>query len=408
MVVDVALSDLDDQSTRLRRVADLLWPPEDHDRQVTRHRGAAAGDYLVLPRASRPRLLVPAEPSAARASIEHSSTGSSPRARRVRQLAAVAAGAGLHRFLPLDHLQVRPTTGDDRSFLAHVADVSGLPVTWLALRLGAARPNQKPVVLLGTAGSNRPLAFAKIAWNPLTSHLVAHEGATLDGDGIPRGGVVRAPALHHHGSWQDHPLIVIEALPVPSTSTSVSDRRIVEVMADVAGTGPQDADVPLAGWVDRHLAERVAPHQARRGHDRLAGAVERLRDDDGDTGLATGSWHGDFRPWNMAADADRVLLWDWERHAHHRPVGLDAIHLHFPIPSPDDDPAAFRARADTGAAASAVLLPGLGVDPANRRVLRALHTVELVLREFDDVAVQADMTRPHHLDHLLTYLESLT
>jgi hypothetical protein len=46
----------------------------------------------------------------------------------------------------------------------------------------------------------------------------------------------------------------------------------------------------------------------------------------GHVALRLGSWHGDWTPWNMAADGSRLLLWDWEHFEVGVPAGFDAVH----------------------------------------------------------------------------------
>ena len=56
------------------------------------------------------------------------------------------------------------------------------------------------------------------------------------------------------------------------------------------------------------------------------GCIDRLCATAGDLEWRTGSWHGDWTPWNMARSGQRVLLWDWERFETDVPIGLDRCH----------------------------------------------------------------------------------
>jgi hypothetical protein len=46
-------------------------------------------------------------------------------------------------------------------------------------------------------------------------------------------------------------------------------------------------------------------------------------------GAAYGCWHGDWAPWNMSEENDRLSVWDWERFEWPVPRGFDELHRRF-------------------------------------------------------------------------------
>src|SRR4029077_3567494 len=83
----------------------------------------------------------------------------------------------------------------------------------VAISLGQRlRPNMKPVLQI-MAPDGRVLAFAKLAWNRLTTELVRNEIATLcrlRGVGFRS---FRVPEVLHHGTWNGFDLVLLSPLP---------------------------------------------------------------------------------------------------------------------------------------------------------------------------------------------------
>jgi hypothetical protein len=116
-------------------------------------------------------------------------------------------------------------------------------------------------------------------------------------------------------------------------------------------------------------------------------AAERLLERRGDTILEFGSWHGDWAPWNMAALADAVLLWDWERFARSVPLGFDAVHheLQVRLQRGEDAESAVGA---TVAGAPERLAP-FAVAPYAAEVTALLYLVDLATRYLADRQAEA-------------------
>ena len=139
------------------------------------------------------------------------------------------------------------------------------------------------------------------------------------------------PKVLHTGTWQG--IVVLAMTPLQSRPTRPSDRSTrgvralrTEAEAEVfaASGGPTS---PLAGtplWRRARATALTLPEGSLR--EALTEGLDRLESVHGDRPVATGGWHGDWTPWNMARRADHLHVWDWERHETGVPAGLDAIH----------------------------------------------------------------------------------
>ena len=141
--------------------------------------GRASGerDFLVLPSAGRPRLLVPVGRRASAAAV-----------RRYGEPGSVTAWAG-SRALALALCRRRgrgwawaddcgsASPGGADTIEAYLRTALGHEVL-ISTHLGAARANRKPVLQLLTA-RGETAGFAKISVNPLTRDLIRAERAAL-------------------------------------------------------------------------------------------------------------------------------------------------------------------------------------------------------------------------------------
>src|SRR5205823_1282440 len=128
--------------------------------------------------------------------------------------AAAALGTGLPQRLGRSRLvicvegNVSDSELPDLVLRHHLARVLGAESVQLAVRVGATRPNGKPVVQVADR-SGRVLAYAKVGWNDLTGPLVAAEAAALDALAAgepPRS--FRVARLLHAGGWHGNQLAV--------------------------------------------------------------------------------------------------------------------------------------------------------------------------------------------------------
>jgi hypothetical protein len=151
----------------------------------------------------------------------------------------------------------------------------------------------------------------------------------------------------------------------------------------VAGIGAVAAE-PLgstAYWGS--LRERVDRLPDGPGAEQLQALVPRVAEDCGDVPVTVGAWHGDWTPWNTAADGDALLVWDWERFGPAVPTGYDTLHwrLQSDLVNSLDDPAASAQRClDT---APTTLAP-LGLAPRAARATAVGYLTELATRYVTD------------------------
>jgi Phosphotransferase enzyme family len=342
----------------LTEVAEVFWP-EPWAWELGRggdHRNASgrlAHEFIVVPNAAAPRLLLPG-PSrlAAAASRAHGGRRGMAGLRSRALSASLQLAAG--RLLFRDRLRViAPEAGPDgTSILRHLADVFSTPVT-LSMPVTRARANRKPVLhILDTSG--RTLGFVKVGINDLTRALVRREAAALTRVAGQRLLTMTAPTVLAHHQWNGLELLVLAPLELGAAHGVLPPARVAAAareLAEVAGV----TKVPLADspyW-------RTLQHRCRHGEDaRLAvlrQAAEVLTPSAGDRVLSFGAWHGDWAPWNMCWDGHKIVAWDFERYTASVPQGLDGVHfdLQTRILLPDVDP----------------------VDRIRDRFLRAHHTL---------------------------------
>ncbi|MGZ4536476.1 MAG: hypothetical protein ACXVXE_13105 [Nocardioidaceae bacterium] len=318
----------DTPSTRaLLDAAALLWPaPCSAQVRVGGGRGGRSGAraFVLVPSADDPRLAVPLVPAAAAAAVAagHSAAGSARAAVRDRLMTLAfrlgAAPLVLRGRLTVDVPAGAPALDD------HLAHVLGRAVA-VGVRLGPPRANRKPVLQV-VSPSGELVAFTKVGTGPLTDRLVADESAALERLAATDLGAVRVPRVLHAGTWQGHPLLVQEPLPVRRAGTDGDEARVTGAMVAVAGTG---AGAPLAlcdlPWWGRTSAAADALPATATG-DRLRAVRDRLARS-GHRVLAVAAWHGDWNAGNCSVVPGAVLVWDWERYETGVPAGFDALHL---------------------------------------------------------------------------------
>ena len=316
-----------DRMTHLHEVGRLLWPAPLELAVGGGRDGARAvhQEFLLLPSARRPRLLVPRGRRAAVAAVRGYGVG---RGRGARLLAAgLTAGlrSGLAPMVLRDRVRVLDQgRGGSASIEAHLSAVLGTDVV-VSMYLGAPRANRKPVLQVLTP-QGRTVAYVKVGVDPLTSRLVRAEAAAL--------GTVAAAGLRsttvasvlHAGEWNGLELLVQSPLPVGESRTRPSADQVGVAQVEVSAIGRTDGG-PLATspyWAD--LTARIAELPDTPAAATLGDLAVRLEKEFGEVPLDLGAWHGDWTPWNTAVADGRLLVWDWERFAVGVPVGYDALH----------------------------------------------------------------------------------
>ncbi|WP_246001971.1 phosphotransferase [Allorhizocola rhizosphaerae] len=298
----------------LREVLALLYPMDTP--------GEPPGtEYLVIPDARRPKLLVPmGSRRVAIAAVRRFTEPQSRLARLKRDAVVLALRSGAWPALLRD--RVRPPGGDNIE--RYLREAMGTELA-LSVHIGPARANRKPVLqLLSPAGDT--LGFAKLGTGPLTRRLVRAETAALTALSHVRLDHLRVPLVVHSGQWHGHQVLVQSPLPVWLPREPVSPARLVEAMREVAAacgtTQGWLATSPY--WTD--LRNRLAQVADQSEGQELGEAARKLVDACSDLGLRYGAWHGDWAPWNMANTTEGLLVWDWERFTPGVPLGFDALH----------------------------------------------------------------------------------
>jgi hypothetical protein len=351
------------------------------------HAGAApppgyrrVDSYVVLPSLRRPGMLVPPRSRRGAAAAARQYLLMPGRKGTAATGAAVAAlRSGLPQRLGRDRLGVHVAAGvtdaelPDLVLRHRLAALLGAGDVELVVRVGATRPNGKPVLQAGTP-DGRVLAYAKVGWNDLTRPLVAAEADALRGFAA-RGDATRTfrvARLLHAGEWRGNTLTVVEPLTGGSAIT--------------ASDPPRDAthELALGGAVTRLPLEESAWWQAVRARIAAAGAdldaaADAIAGEAGDRPLCFGRGHGDWTPWNMRRIDGRLVVWDWERAADGVPVGIDAAHYGLLVALNARKLPPQRAIADTLARAPG-WLEALEQPPETARVIVCLELLEMSLR----------------------------
>jgi hypothetical protein len=354
----------------------------------------AVDTYVCVPHARRPLLLLPdgAGQAAGRA-LERFAQGSGGPARVAAGLASAGIRAGGLRALRGSRVALSVAAGTpperipDLVLRAHLERVLHRERVFLAVRVGAVRPNGKPVAQVLDAGGEA-LGFCKIGWNDLTRPLVAREGDALAE--LAAGGTrsFSAPRPIWRGDWQGNELLLVE--PIAQTGHPTGPAPPFEATREVADLGGRTRS-PLAE------SEWWAGIQARLAavdHPQLAADAGRVASRFGAVGLAFGGCHGDWTPWNMTRADGRLVVWDWERFAHGAPVGQDAVHYAFMVWLRQRKRPPAEAERHVLETAPPVL-EAIGADPAQAELLLMLHQLEIGVRFAE--ARAAEVTVRHDL-----------
>jgi hypothetical protein len=346
--------------------------------------GSVIADYLVVPDARRPRLLVPSvSRRVAAAAVRRYAEPQSRAAKLKRGAVVTAIRTGASGVLLRDRIRV--TGPASESIDGYLSEVLGRELA-ISIHIGPARANRKPVLqLIGPDGDT--FGFAKLGIGPLTQRLVHDETSALNALG--RSGLTRltVPRVLHAGHWHGLQVLVQSALPVWLPRAPLTGRRLAAAMLDVAGCCGYSSG-PLVGsayWAE--LRGRLAALGDRSEGVALAAAAELIAGHAGRTWLRYGAWHGDWAPWNMANLADALLVWDWERFAQGVPLGFDAVHheLQRRVQSSDDAAGAVEA---TVRRAGDLLAP-FGVAADARELTALLYLVDLAVRYLTDRQAEA-------------------
>jgi hypothetical protein len=375
----------------------------------------ATDTFAVLPSAAHPRLLVPLHSRKAASHALREYTPGKTSVRLAKPLLTLGLRSGLARPLLRDRVYVGvsedvPAGAWSQVLIKeHLREVLGRRDLELAVKFDAPRPQRKPILhILDRAG--RPVGFGKVGWNDLTRALIRNEARMLEFLGQrphpPREFDV--PRLLYAGPWRELELLIVAPVSFGARRRFLASPPVAAVheVGDLSAAGR----APLGHsefW--RRTRRRIAATalSAAGGRPRLEAPAQAIEDRYGDTGLAFGSWHGDFVPWNMGRRAGRLYVWDWEWSGLLAPRGLDGIHFDYQAELGLRKTAPVAALGAT-LARSRGLLEALDVDAVHGPLLLGLHLLEMALRFDEARAAGVDTADPkylraleHHLTHTL-------
>jgi hypothetical protein len=365
----------------LAEVLALLYPaPCD----TTGGAGEPIAEYVVVPDARRPRLLVPnTSRKVASAAVRRYAEPQSRGARLKRDAVVAALRTGASSVLLRDRIKITGPAAE--SIDGHLRAELGRDLA-VSIHIGPARANRKPVLQL-ISPDGETFGFGKLGTGPLTQRLVKAETNSLNVLGTVGLTKLTVPKVLHAGQWRGLQVLIQSALPVWLPRAPLTERRLTAAMLDIAGccgfhTGTL---VGSAYWAE--LRGRLAGVSDRAEGAALASAAEMLAHHAGDRNLRYGAWHGDWAPWNMANLADALLVWDWERFATGVPVGFDAVHHELQRRIQATDDAADAVEATVRKAAE--LLKPFGVDTQAHELTALLYLVDLAARYLTDRQAEA-------------------
>jgi hypothetical protein len=366
----------------LKEVLGLLYPPP----CATDGTGdEPIAEYLVVPDARRPRLLVPTvSRRVAAAAVRRYAEPQSRGAKLKRDAVVAALRTGASSVLLRDRIRVTGPAGD-AGIDGHLRAQLGRDLA-VSIHIGPARANRKPVLQLISPDGDT-FGFGKLGTGPLTQRLVRAETAALTALGHVGLTRLTVPKVLHAGEWRGLQVLIQSALPVWLPRAPLTPQRLVAAMLDIAGCCGYSTGTLAGSPYFKELRGRLAAVGDRPEGVALNSAAELLGRHAGDTTLRYGAWHGDWAPWNMANLADALLVWDWERFASGVPVGFDAVHheLQRRIQSTGDATAAVEATVQR----AGELLAPFGV-PADAQELTALlYLVDLATRYLTDRQAEA-------------------
>jgi hypothetical protein len=351
-------------------------------------RSAHSTEFIVMPNARKPAMLLPAgSRQAAASAATRWGSGSIPAARLRHWGVVTALRLGLADTMFRDRLVVTPAqTLEADGMPAETGDLAGYLSTaigtrvLLAVRTGSLRANRKPVLqVLGLDGT--VLAFVKVGHDPLTRTLVRAEAAALVQVHEAELATVVAPVPLFIGDWQGLELLVLTPLPLARRPARRAVQVPVQALREVSGIGATRSTLLAAPFWQR--LKQTSAELGPDTRDALYSVIDELEARHGGTELALGGWHGDWTPWNMQYRDGHVLLWDWERFTTGVPVGFDALHYRL------NDLRVVRGLPMTEAVAgllsgAAELLRPLEVDSKQATLMSLLYLLELGVRYLHD------------------------
>lgn len=296
--------------------------------------------YAIVPSRARASFLIPLDsrPVAA-ASLSHYNELRSGRVRLARKIISAAMSAGLGKLVFRDRLcievgrEVSDDELDDLLLIRNIARALGYDRLSAGIGVRPPDPNRKPTLQLFEPDTGKPAGYAKVGWNIATRRLVDNEALALQRLEGTTHQQFSQPRLLAHFSWRDRSVAVTDPLPPGVQALPARLLPLMKPIPDIAGKISWEPLATSSYWARlTGLADEYSASEPVAGRGEiLQRFLSLVGQQAAGLDLPYGSWHGDWVPWNIATDADRLWVWDWEHFAEDVPLGFDAIHWIFQV-----------------------------------------------------------------------------
>ena len=278
--------------------------------------GAAGEEYAVLPSSRHPRFLVPIRDRKRAAAALGIYNAQRPFARMSKQLLATALRAGIARPLLRDRILIRSQLF--REALQPIFD--GRQNISFAISIGTPGPNQKPVLQI-TNELGQELGYAKVGWNERTVSAVSKEEAALRRIETVRFAGASVPKVLYAGWLGKRYLMVQSPCGVPEPARAKLTAKHVHFLAQLHLAAPSFDKLPYPERSQIALLRRDGYHYFAHVLDGAREYCARFET------APFGPLHGDFTPWNIRRDCDRLAIVDWECYRRTAPAAWDLFHF---------------------------------------------------------------------------------
>jgi hypothetical protein len=285
---------------------------------------ARVTEFVFVPNATKPRMLVPAGSAAAATAVRRFNDAVRGPDRYGRWAISHALRLGLGQRLMRDRVRVTAPRDAD-SVEARLRELFGQDVV-VGLGLGQVRANQKPVLHVMTP-RGRELGFVKVGHTPAARELIREEADALGRVATLHLPGFEVPRVIAFEPWREMELLVLSPL-----TTSVRRRaRWAELPAAETRTLALAAGTTTGQLVGSVFWDRLHEEAGQVVDPEITGgllsALQVAATRYGSEGLTFGSWHGDWTTWNMHRAARTLRVWDWERFRIGVPLGFDGLHF---------------------------------------------------------------------------------
>lgn len=372
-------------SPALLALVEQLWPATEglrvgSGREQWPGRFREIERYAAVPSLASARFLLPVTSPAAAAAAARSYNQLRPAVTRVsRRVAAAAAGVARMRLAQLVVGRDVETAPSEQPVTQAVRRLVGDSVG-IGIGVRAPNPNHKPTLqLFGADGT--PAGFAKVSWNSSTAEQVKVETQALAR--VPAHlQRLRTPQLIGSGGSGDRRFSVVTPLPLSVRRwPDSSEPPELAFTRDVLSTSPEAIPtVRQSLQVERLRRDCASSVWAADLRAVFLDCLDKFVSRYGDLPIATGAWHGDWVPWNVALDGPDLYAWDWEHYGADVAAGLDVLHWHFQVSFVARRKpllSSFRHAHDAAAPAVRALQPS----PAASAICSTLYALEMTARQ---------------------------